>query len=79
VPTAVTQHRKDGVDVSAFTSYVKARRTVLFPITDKAPQINLIVQPTLEKILLGSDDNPTETLREMTTQANNVLKYAASE
>jgi multiple sugar transport system substrate-binding protein len=79
VPTAVAQHSKDGVDVSAFTSYVKARHTVLFPITDKAPQINLIVQPTLEKILLGSDDNPTKTLRDMTTQVNNVLKYAAGE
>jgi multiple sugar transport system substrate-binding protein len=76
VPTAVAQHKKEGVDVSAFTSYVKARHTVLFPITDKAPQINLIVQPTLEKILLGSVDDPAKALQDMNTQANNVLKFA---
>jgi len=76
VPTAVAQHKKEGVDVSAFTSYIKARHTVLFPITDKAPQINLIVQPTLEKILIGSEDDPAKALHDMNTQVNNVLKFA---
>jgi multiple sugar transport system substrate-binding protein len=79
VPTAVAQHKKDGVDVSAFTSYVKAKHTVLFPITDKAPQINLIVQPTLEKILLGSEDDPAKALKDMNSQVNNVLEFADSQ
>ena len=79
LPTAVAQQKKNGVDVSAFTSYLKDRRTVLFPITDKAPQINLIVQPTLEKILLGSEDDPAKALKDMNTQVNNVLKFADSE
>ena len=29
--------------------------TILYPITDKAPQINLIVQPTLEEFLNGTE------------------------
>ena len=79
LPTAVAQQKKNGVDVSAFTSYLKDRRTVLFPITDKAPQINLIVQPTLEKILLGSEDDPAKALKDMNTQVNNVLEFADSQ
>ena len=51
---AVAAHKENGVDVSAFTSYLEEKRTFLYPITDKAPQINLIVQPTMEKILIGS-------------------------
>jgi uncharacterized Tic20 family protein len=50
---AVATHKKKGVDVSAFTSYLKDEHTLLYPITTKAPQINLLVQPTLEKVLLG--------------------------
>ena len=46
----------DGIDVSAFTSYIESGNTVLYPITDKAPQINLIVQPTLEEFLNGDED-----------------------
>ena len=38
---AVAAHKKNGVDVSAFTSYLEEKRTFLYPITDKAPQINL--------------------------------------
>jgi multiple sugar transport system substrate-binding protein len=74
VPKAVATHEKKGVDVSAFTSYVKAKHTLLYPITDKAPQINLIVQPTIEKVLLG-DDDPAKALKDMNTQVNNQLKY----
>ena len=57
-----------GVDVSAFTSYLKTKNMMLFPITDKAPQINLIVQPTLEKILIGSED-PEAILKTSTTRS----------
>jgi multiple sugar transport system substrate-binding protein len=73
VPRAVAKHEKDGVDVSAFTSYVESKHTTLYPITDKAPQINLIVQSTFEKLLLG-DGDVQSTLKDMNDQVNNVLE-----
>jgi multiple sugar transport system substrate-binding protein len=76
VRRAVEKHRKDGVDVSAFTSYLERERTLLYPITDKAPQINLLVQPTIEKILLGSAD-PAEALKDMNDDVNAQLEYAS--
>ena len=60
--------------MSAFTSYLKTKHVILFPITDMAPQINLLVQPTLEKILIGSED-PEEALEAVNDQVNNVLKF----
>jgi multiple sugar transport system substrate-binding protein len=75
VPKAVATHNKQKIDVSAFLSYVKARHTVLYPITEKAAQINLIVQPTLEDFLNGNE--PAEkVMRDMNQQVNNQLKYA---
>ncbi|MBV9810220.1 MAG: extracellular solute-binding protein [Solirubrobacterales bacterium] len=71
---AVATHEKAGVDVSAFTSYVKARHTLLYPITLKAPQITLLVQPTMEKILLG-DENARSALKTVNSQVNEVIKY----
>ena len=56
IPKAVAKHKANGIDVSAFTSYIDSGNTVLYPITDKAPQINLIVQPTLEEFLNGDED-----------------------
>jgi multiple sugar transport system substrate-binding protein len=75
VPKAVAKHEKDGIDVSAFTSYLKSGKTVLYPITDKAPQINLIVQPTLEQFLNG-DEDATKVFKKMNDQVNNQLKFA---
>jgi multiple sugar transport system substrate-binding protein len=69
----VTQKEK-GIDVSAFTSYLKTKNTLLYPITDKAPQINLLMQPTIEKILLGSAQ-AREVLPEVNDQVNNLLKF----
>jgi multiple sugar transport system substrate-binding protein len=71
---SVATHKKNGVDVSAFTSYLENRRTILYPITDKAPQINLIVQPTIEKILIGSED--PEVLKDINGQVNNLLEFS---
>ncbi|HWT26281.1 MAG TPA: sugar ABC transporter substrate-binding protein [Solirubrobacteraceae bacterium] len=71
---SVATHRKNGVDVSAFTSYLENDRTFLYPITDKAPQINLIVQPTMEKILIGSES--PEALKDMNSQVNNLLEFS---
>jgi multiple sugar transport system substrate-binding protein len=74
IPKAVATHDKQHIDVSAFLSYVKARHTVLYPITEKAAQINLIVQPTLEEFLNGNA--PAEqVMRNMNTQVNNQLEY----
>jgi len=75
IPKAVAKHDKDGIDVSAFTSYIKSGKTVLYPITDKAAQINLIVQPTLEEFLNGDDDAAT-VFKKMNDQVNNQLKFA---
>jgi multiple sugar transport system substrate-binding protein len=76
VPRAVATQRKRGVDVSAFTSYLEAKRTLLYPITDKAPQINLLVQPTIERILLGSVD-PAKALKDMNEDVNAQLEFSS--
>jgi multiple sugar transport system substrate-binding protein len=73
---SVATHEKEGVDVSAFTSYLKEKKTFLYPITDKAPQINLIVQPTMEKILIGSEDAESG-LKAMNEQVNNILEFSS--
>jgi multiple sugar transport system substrate-binding protein len=78
VPKAVATHKKEGRDVSAFTSYIASGHTVLYPITDKAPQINLIVQPTLEKFLNGTME-AGPLLKDMTEQVNNQLKFAGGD
>jgi multiple sugar transport system substrate-binding protein len=75
VPKAVAKHKAEGRDVSAFTSYIETGNTVLYPITDKAPQINLIVQPTLEKFLNG-DMEAGPLLKDMTDQVNSQLEFA---
>ena len=74
-PKAVAAHKKQGVDVSAFTSYIKSGNTVLYPITDKAPQINLIVQPTLEEFLNGTKP-ASEVFPKMNDQVNTQLEYS---
>ncbi len=63
--------------MSAFTSYIESGHTVLYPITDKAPQINLIVQPTLEEFLNGDEDAAT-VFKKMNSQVNNQLEFAAA-
>jgi multiple sugar transport system substrate-binding protein len=75
IPKAVATHDKQHIDVSAFLSYVKAKHTVLYPITEKAAQINLIVQPTLENFLNGNEP-ALKVMRDMNTQVNNQLKYS---
>ena len=61
--------------MSAFTSYIDSGNTVLYPITDKAPQINLIVQPTLEEFLNG-DEDAAKVFKDMNEQVNNQLEFA---
>jgi len=78
VPKAVATHKKNGIDVSAFTSYIESGNTILYPITDKAPQINLIVQPTLEEFLNG-DEDAAKVFKDMNEQVNNQLQFAGTE
>ena len=78
VPKAVAKHKAEGRDVSAFTSYIDSGNTVLYPITDKAPQINLIVQPTLEEFLNG-DEDAAKVLKDMNEQVNNQLQFSGTE
>jgi multiple sugar transport system substrate-binding protein len=73
VPKAVAKHESEGRDVSAFTSYIESGNTILYPITEKAPQINLIVQPTLEQFLNG-DEDAAQVMKDMNAQVNNQLK-----
>ena len=77
VPKAVAKHKAEGRDVSAFTSYIESGNTVLYPITDKAPQINLIVQPTLEEFLNG-DEDATKVFKDMNEQVNNQLQFSGT-
>ena len=78
VPKAVAKHKAEGRDVSAFTSYIDSGNTVLYPITDKAPQINLIVQPTLEEFLNG-DEDAAKVMKDMNEQVNNQLQFSGTE
>ncbi len=78
VPKAVAKHKAEGRDVSAFTSYIDSGNTVLYPITDKAPQINLIVQPTLEEFLNG-DEDAAKVFKKMNEQVNNQLQFSGTE
>ena len=78
VPKAVAKHKAEGRDVSAFTSYIESGNTVLYPITDKAPQINLIVQPTLEEFLNG-DEDAAKVFKDMNEQVNNQLQFSGTE
>ncbi len=75
VPKAVAKHESAGRDVSAFTSYIESGNTILYPITEKAPQINLIVQPKLEQFLNG-DEDPVKVMKDMNDQVNIQLKNA---
>jgi multiple sugar transport system substrate-binding protein len=74
VKNAVATHKKQGIDVSAFLSYLKTKHTLLYPITDKAPQIDLLVQPTIEKVLIG-DETAAEAMPKVNDEVNNLLKY----
>jgi multiple sugar transport system substrate-binding protein len=74
VKNAVKTHTRQGIDVSAFLSYLKTKHTLLYPITDKAPQIDLLVQPTIEKVLIG-DETAAKALPNVNDEVNNLLKY----
>jgi hypothetical protein len=63
----VATPKRSGIAVSAFTSHIDLGNTILYPITDKAPQINLIVQPTHEPFLNGDEEAAIVAIRRAAT------------
>jgi multiple sugar transport system substrate-binding protein len=78
IPQAAEQafqaREKQNIDVSAFTSYVETKQTLLYPITNKAAQIQLLVGPVMERILLGQTD-PATALRAVNDDVNKLLQH----
>jgi multiple sugar transport system substrate-binding protein len=66
----------EAVVFPAIASDVKSGNTVLYPITDKAAQINLVVQPKLEEFMAG-DEDAAKVMKDMNEQVNNVLEHAS--
>jgi multiple sugar transport system substrate-binding protein len=81
IPQAAAQafatRAKQNIDISAFTSYVDAKHTLLYPITNKAAQIQLLVAPVMEKILLGQAD-PAKALPAVNNDVNKLLKHVTT-
>ncbi len=69
---AQNAHESNGVDVSAFTSYVENDTTFLFPITDSASQIEDIVGPVMQQILRG-EVSAADGLGGVADQVNSIL------
>jgi multiple sugar transport system substrate-binding protein len=78
IPQAATEalqtREKQNIDVTAFTSYVDTKHTTLYPITNKAAQIQLLVGPVMERILLGRVD-PAKALTSVNEDVNKLLKH----
>jgi multiple sugar transport system substrate-binding protein len=53
------QYETNGIDVSAFTVHLADGTTSLFPITDHAADVDAIMGPVLEQVLLGEVDPAT--------------------
>lgn len=73
--TAIAQgaHADNGIDVSAFTTHVDNGTTFLFPITDSASEIEAIVGPVMDAILLGVEEDPAAALDAANEQVNAAL------
>lgn len=60
VDAALAAYKAKGLDVSAFTDQATEKDgTFLFPVTDHASEIQAIMQPALESVLLGKSDAKT--------------------
>ena len=70
---AVQTHAANGVDVTPFTTYVEEGHTVLFPITDQAAWISMVVVSTIESIML-LESEPEQALNQVNTQVNTMLE-----
>jgi multiple sugar transport system substrate-binding protein len=69
---AVNARREQGIDVSAFTSYIDEGHTVLFPITDEAALIADVVSSTVQSVMLG-DSEASVAMKQVTRQVNSLL------
>lgn len=65
-------HTANGVDVSAFTSYVESGDTFLFPITDSASRIEDAVGPVMQQILRG-EATAADALPPVAEDVNSIL------
>lgn len=70
---AQAKNLENGVDVSAFTTHVENGTTFLFPITNSASQIEAIVGPVMDAILLGVETDPRGALDAANEQVNALL------
>ncbi len=61
-----------GVDTSAFTVQVKENTTFLFPITDKASQVEGIMQPAMDAVMSGKAE--PSSLTEANEQVNQLFQ-----
>lgn len=71
--TAQAAHESNGVDVSAFTTYVETGETFLFPITFVASQIESEIGPIMDAILLGQESDPAAALAAANERVNSIL------
>ncbi len=71
--TAQAAHEANGVDVSAFTVHVDEGTTFLFPITDSASQVESVIGPVMDAILLGQESDPRAALDAANEQVNAIL------
>ncbi len=66
-------HAANGVDVSAFTVHVDEGTTFLFPITSVASEIEAVIGPVMDAILIGQETDPYAALDAANEQVNAVL------
>ncbi len=71
--TAQAAHADNGVDVSAFTTHVDNGTTFLFPITDSASQIEAVIGPVMDAILLGQETDARAAFDAANEQVNAIL------
>lgn len=74
VETALAAMEATGLDVSAFTLQATEKDgTFLYPLTDHAPEINDIMNETMDAIFLGTVDAAT-ALKDANTKVNDLFK-----
>lgn len=70
---AQASHADNGIDVSAFTIHVDEGSTFLFPITDAASEIEAVVGPVMDAILLGQESDAAAALKAADEQVDAIL------
>jgi len=74
VDKSLAKHKADGVDASAFTQEAEdPNGTFLFPIADHASEVDNIMKPTMESIMLHTADAAT-ALKTANDQVNALFK-----